>query len=74
MHVLCYLLALSPAGYYQWRQRPARSTAGWQQAAQAAFTRHARRYDTRRLRAELRAEGRAVGRSAPGCTAMTCGR
>ncbi|WP_350356636.1 IS3 family transposase [Hymenobacter canadensis] len=29
-----------------------------------AFTRHARRYGTRRLRAELRAEGHAVGRYA----------
>jgi transposase InsO family protein len=33
-------------------------------AAHAAFTRHARRYGTRRLRAELRAEGHAVGRYA----------
>ena len=38
--------------------------APWQVAAQAAFTRHARRYGTRRLRAELRAEGHAVGRYA----------
>jgi len=33
-------------------------------AAQAAFPRHARRYGTRRLRAELHAEGHAVGRYA----------
>ena len=38
--------------------------AAWQEAAQATFTRHARRYGTRRLRAELRAEGHAVGRYA----------
>ena len=61
---LCRGLAVSPAGYYQWQQRPTRSTAEWQEAAQAAFTRHARRYGTRRLRAELRAEGHAVGRYA----------
>ncbi len=62
--LLCRLLAVSTAGYYQWRQRPAQPAATWQPAAQAAFTRHARRYGTRRLRAELRAEGHAVGRYA----------
>ena len=64
VQLLCRVLAVSPAGYYQWQQRPTRSTAEWQEAAQAAFTRHARRYGTRRLRAELRAEGHAVGRYA----------
>lgn len=64
MQLLCWVLAVSPAGYYQWQQRPARSTAEWQEAAHAAFTRRARRYGTRRLRAELRAEGHAVGRYA----------
>ena len=61
---LCQVLAVSPAGYYQWRQRAAAAPAPWQAAAQAAFTRHARRYGTRRLQAELRAEGHAVGRYA----------
>ena len=61
---LCRVLGVSPAGYYQWQQRPARSAAQWQKAAQVAFTRHARRYGTRRLRAELHAEGHAVGRYA----------
>ena len=61
---LCQVLAVSPAGYYQWRQRAVAAPAPWQAAAQAAFTRHARRYGTRRLRAELRAEGHAVGRYA----------
>ena len=64
MQFLCQVLAVSPAGYYQWRQRAAAAPAPWQAAAQAAFTRHARRYGTRRLRAELRAEGHAVGRYA----------
>ncbi|WP_092773813.1 DDE-type integrase/transposase/recombinase [Hymenobacter actinosclerus] len=62
--LLCRLLAVSSAGYYQWRKRPDRPAAAWQPAAQAAFTRHARRYGTRRLRVELRAEGHAVGRYA----------
>jgi len=57
-------LAVSLAGYYQWRKRMPPPAAAWQSAAQAAFTRHARRYGTRRLRAELRAEGHAVGRYA----------
>ena len=61
---LCRVLSVSPAGYYQWRQRRAAAPALWPAAAQAAFTRHARRYGTRRLRAELRAEGQAVGRYA----------
>ena len=64
VQLLCRVLAVSPTGYYQWQQRPARSTTKWQEAAQAAFTRHARRYGTRRLRTELRAEGHAVGRYA----------
>ncbi|WP_354586392.1 IS3 family transposase [Hymenobacter sp. UYCo722] len=64
VQVLCRLLAVSSAGYYQWRQRPTPLVAPWQPAAQAVFTRHARRYGTRRLRAELRAEGHAVGRYA----------
>ena len=64
VRVLCRLLAVSSAGYYQWRRRSAPPVAAWQSAAQAAFTRHARRYGTRRLRAELRAEGYAVGRFA----------
>ena len=64
VQVLCQVLAVSTAGYYQWRHRPAAAPAPWQVAAQAAFTRHARRYGTRRLRAELHAEGHAVGRYA----------
>jgi len=64
VQLLCRVLAVSPAGYYQWRQRPAAAPASWQAAAQATFTRHARRYGTQRLRAELHAEGHAVGRYA----------
>ena len=55
--VLCRVLRVSCAGYYQWRGRTQPPSAPWQ-------ARHARRYGTRRLRAELRAEGHAVGRYA----------
>ena len=64
VQLLCQVLGVSPAGYYQWRHQRAAAPAPWQAAAQEAFTRHARRYGTRRLRAELRAEGHAVGRYA----------
>ena len=64
VQLLCQVLAVSPAGYYQWRHRPAAAPAPWQAAAQAAFARHTRRYGARRLRAELPAEGHAVGRYA----------
>lgn len=64
VQVLCRLLHVSPAGYYQWNARPARPVEAWQAAAEQAFTRHARRYGTRRLRAELRSEGHVVGRYA----------
>ena len=64
VRVLCRLLVVSSAGYYQWRQRLAPPVAAWQPTVHAAFTRHARRYGTRRLRAKLRAEGYAVERFA----------
>ena len=76
VQVLCRVLAVSGAGYYQWRSRPARLTPAWEPAASAAFSRHAQRYGTRRLRAELRAEGHAVGRHAlrSCCVAAAGGR
>ena len=76
VQLLCRVLAVSPTGYYQWQQRPARSTTKWQEAAQAAFTRHARRYGTRRLRAEYPPKAMRWGatRCARGCTVMACGR
>jgi len=64
VQVLCRVLHVSPAGYYQWLRRPAKPVTGWQSAASAAFARHAHRYGTRRLRAELRADGHPVGRYA----------
>ena len=64
VQVLCRVLHVSPAGYYQWLGRATRPTSSWEPAATAAFSRHAQRYGTRRLRAELRAEGHAVGRYA----------
>lgn len=64
MQVLCRVLHVGSAGYYQWLRRPTKPVAAWQPAARAAFNRHASRYDTRRLRAELPAEGHTVGRYA----------
>ena len=64
VQVLCRVLHVSATGYYQWRRRADRPTPEWEPAASAAFSRHAQRYGTRRLRAELRAEGHAVGRYA----------
>ena len=61
VQVFCRVLAASAAGYCQWCQRPAAAAVSWHPAAQAAF---ARRYGTRRLRAELRAERHTVGRYA----------
>ena len=61
---LCRVLGVSRSGYSQWRAANPPPTPGWQTAAQQAFTRHARRYGTRRLRAELQAEGHRVGRYA----------
>jgi putative transposase len=64
VQVLCRVLHVSAAGYYQWRSRTACPTPDWERAASAAFSRHAQRYGTRRLRAELHGEGHAVGRYA----------
>ena len=62
VQVLCRVLGGSCAGYDQWRGWAPPPTAPWQVAAHAPFTRHARRYGIRRLRAELRAKGHGVGR------------
>ena len=64
VQVLYRLLAVSTAGYYQWRQRPTAVPSPWLSTAHQAFTRHAARYGTHRLRVELRAESQAVGRYA----------
>jgi len=64
MQVLCRVSHVSTDGYYQWRRRADRPTPEWEPAASAAFSRHAQRYGTQRLRAELRAEGHAFGRYA----------
>jgi putative transposase len=64
VQVLCRVLHVSAAGYYQWRSRTACPTPDWERAASAAFSRHAQRYGTRRLRAELHGESHAVGRYA----------
>ncbi|MGI4832719.1 MAG: IS3 family transposase [Janthinobacterium lividum] len=64
VQVLCRVLAVSAAGYYQWLGRADRPVPNWEPAANAAFSRHAQRYGTRRLQAALRGEGHVVGRDA----------
>jgi putative transposase len=64
VRVLCRVLHVSAAGFYQWLGRADRPTPTWEPAATAAFSRHAQCYSTLRLRAELRAEGHAVERYA----------
>ena len=54
VQVLCRVLHVSSAGYYQWWRRADRLTPEWEPVATATFSRHAQRYGTGRLRAELR--------------------
>ncbi|WP_187632014.1 transposase [Hymenobacter lutimineralis] len=61
---LCRVLEVSRSGYYHWRAALLPPAPAWQAVAQQVFTRHASRYGTRRLRAELQAEGHRVGRYA----------
>jgi transposase InsO family protein len=58
---LCQALGVSRSGYYDWRKRRPRPSALPAKVRQA-FWRHARRYGSRRLRAELQAQGETVGR------------
>lgn len=58
---LCQALGVSRSGYYDWRKRLPRAEALTAKVTQA-FWRHARRYGSRRLRAELQAQGEIVGR------------
>lgn len=61
--LVLWVLHAGSAGYYQWLGRADCPASGWEWAA-IAFSRHARRYGTRRLRAEPRAEGYVIGRYA----------
>ncbi|MGI4741234.1 MAG: hypothetical protein ACRYG7_39200 [Janthinobacterium lividum] len=40
VQMLCRVLAVSAAGYYQWMRRADRPTPAWEPAATAAFSRH----------------------------------
>jgi transposase InsO family protein len=64
---LCRVLQVVPARYYGWRKqaasaRPAPEPVAWEAALEKTFTRHQKRYGTRRLRVELQAQGHHVGR------------
>ena len=52
---------MSRSGYYAWQQRPV-PTDALTPAVTKAFWRHARRYGSRRLTAELQAEQHVIGR------------
>ncbi|GGF27906.1 IS3 family transposase [Hymenobacter cavernae] len=56
---LCSVLRVTTSAYYAWRAKTHRLTPvpAWQVAVRQLFARHARRYGTRRLRAELAAQG-----------------
>ena len=43
VQVLCRVLEVSAAGYYQWLGRAVRPMPSWESAATAAFSRHAQR-------------------------------
>ncbi len=58
---LCQTMGVSRSGYYAWQQRPAPTDALTPEVSKA-FWRHARRYGSRRLTAELQAEKHAIGR------------
>ena len=67
VRLLCRVLDVVPARYYAWRKaaasaHPAPAPAAWEAALEQAFTRHQKRYGTRRLRAELQEKGHRVGR------------
>jgi len=63
VHELCRTLRVSRSSYYEWASghthQPDRELAV---RVVEVFWRHARRYGSRRIRAELAAEGLAVGR------------
>jgi len=52
---------VSRSGYYAWRQRKPAADP-WTPHVTQVFRRHARRYGSRRITAELQAQGHAVGR------------
>lgn len=58
---LCQTIGVSRSGYYAWQQRPTPTDELTPQVT-AAFWRHARRYGSRRLTAELQAEHLVIGR------------
>jgi len=61
VRALCQTLGLSRSGYYAWRKRVPVLDALTPQVTQV-FWRHARRYGSRRITAELQAQGEKIGR------------
>ena len=58
---LCQILGVSRSGYYAWRQRQPAADP-WTPRVKQVFRRHARRYGSRRITAELQAQGYEIGR------------
>lgn len=61
VNTLCQSVGVSRSGYYAWQERPVR-TDELTPAVRSAFQRHARRYGSRRLTAELKAADFDIGR------------
>ncbi|MGI4872684.1 MAG: IS3 family transposase [Janthinobacterium lividum] len=67
VRLLCRVLEVAPAHYYAWRKAATSAPAAsappaWEEALEKAFTRHQKRYGTRRLRVELQEKGHRVDR------------
>ena len=61
INALCQTLKVSRSGYYAWQQRPLEADE-LTPVVTATFQRHARRYGSRRLTAELKAADYDIGR------------
>jgi putative transposase len=70
VRLLCQVLGVPTSGYYAWQQAQqqvvAQGESAWEVALVKVFSRHQRRYGTRRLQVALRRKGYRVGGARPG--------